>query len=111
MNGYVVPPEYLMLAPWWRNLFNNMAAVQFDHRAIGWLLFLLVPTFWMASRKVRLAPRARLACNALPLALAVQIALGISTLLLRVPVPLAATHQAGALVLFATALWVSRELG
>jgi heme a synthase len=110
MNGYLVPPEYFVLEPWWRNLFNNMAAVQFDHRALAWLLFLLVPTLWMASRKVRLAPRARLACNALPLALVLQIALGISTLLLRVPMPLAAAHQAGALVLFATALWVSHEL-
>jgi cytochrome c oxidase assembly protein subunit 15 len=44
------------------------------------------------------------------LALALQIALGVSTLLLRVPVPLAAAHQAGALLLFAAALWVSHEL-
>jgi cytochrome c oxidase assembly protein subunit 15 len=27
MNGYLVPPEYLVLEPWLRNLFNNMAAV------------------------------------------------------------------------------------
>ena len=33
--------------------------------------------------------------------LAVQIALGISTLLLVVPVPLAAAHQAGAVLVFA----------
>ena len=110
MNGQVVPPEYLMLEPWWRNFFNNMAAVQFNHRLIAWLLFLLVPLFWLASRRLALGPSARLACNALPIVLVLQIALGISTLLLVVPVPLAAAHQAGAMLLFATALWVSHEL-
>ena len=107
MNGHVVPPEYLTLQPWWSNLFNNMAAVQFNHRLIAWLLFFLVPWFWLASRKMQLTPRARLACNTLPLVLALQITLGISTLLLIVPIPLAAAHQAGAMLLFATALWVS----
>ena len=110
MNGHAVPPEYLMLEPWWSNLFSNMAAVQFNHRLIAWLLFILVPSFWLASRKVDLSRRARIACGALPLVLALQIALGISTLLLVVPVPLAAAHQAGAMLLFATALWVSHEL-
>jgi len=110
MNGNVVPSEYFMLEPWWRNLFSNMAAVQFNHRAIAWLLFLLVPLFWLVSRRLELGSRARLACNALLVALAVQITLGISTLLLSVPVALASAHQAGAMVLFATALWVSYEL-
>jgi heme a synthase len=110
MNGHLLPPEYLALQPWYRNLFNNVAAVQFDHRLIAWLLAILVPLFWLGSRRVQLVPRARLACNILVLALALQIALGISTLLLMVPVPLAAAHQAGALTLFATSLWVSHEL-
>jgi len=110
MNGYVVPPEYLALEPWYRNLFNNVAAVQFNHRLIAWLIAILVPVFWFMSRGVALAPRTRLACNALLLALALQITLGISTLLLVVPVALAAGHQAGALILFATSVWLIHEL-
>jgi cytochrome c oxidase assembly protein subunit 15 len=43
-------------------------------------------------------------------ALALQIALGISTLLLAVPVALAAAHQAGALVVFTAALAVTHAL-
>ena len=38
MNGHLIPPEIFMLEPWWRNFFWNMATVQFDHRAIAWLL-------------------------------------------------------------------------
>jgi len=110
MNGHVVPPEYLLLEPWYRNLFNNMAAVQFNHRLIAWVLALAVPALWLMSRGVQMEARARFACNALMLTLALQIMLGISTLLLVVPVALAAAHQAGALLLFANALWVSHEL-
>lgn len=110
MDGHVIPPDYLALEPWYRNLFHNMAAVQFNHRLIAWLIAIFVPAFWLMSRGVPLAPRARLACNALVLVLALQITLGISTLLLVVPVTLAAAHQAGAIILFATSLWVAHEL-
>jgi heme a synthase len=110
MNGYIVPSQYLALQPWYHNLFNNVAAVQFDHRMIACLLAILVPLFWLRSRSVQLQPRARRAGNLLLLALVVQITLGILTLLLRVPVPLAAAHQAGALTLFAVSVWVCFEL-
>jgi len=110
MNGHVVPPEYLLLEPWYRNLFNNMAAVQFNHRLIAWVLAFTVLAFWLTSRRVQMGARARLACNALALILALQVALGISTLLMVVPVVLAAAHQAGAMLLFASSLWVSHEL-
>ncbi len=42
--------------------------------------------------------------------LALQIALGIATLLLVVPMPLAAAHQAGAVLVFAAALNVAHAL-
>jgi len=110
MNGHLIPPEYLALEPWYRNLFANVSAVQFNHRLIAWLIAILVLIFWFMSRGVSLAPRARLACNALLLALVLQITLGISTLLLAVPTALAAAHQAGALTLFAVSLWLTHKL-
>ncbi len=111
MNGTVVPPEILVLEPAWRNFFYNMATVQFDHRAIAWLLALLVPWFWWTLRRTRgLPPRARVGGDVLLVLVAVQIALGISTLLLVVPVPLAAAHQAGAVLVFAAALNVANAL-
>ena len=42
--------------------------------------------------------------------LALQITLGISTLLLVVPVPLAAAHQAGAVLLLTIALLTNHAL-
>ncbi|HEX8874559.1 MAG TPA: COX15/CtaA family protein [Nitrosospira sp.] len=110
MNGHFIPPEIFMLEPWYRNFFDNMATVQFDHRMIAWTLAILIPVFWYKSRSVPLSGSARLACSLLVVMLAIQISLGISTLLLVVPLPLAAAHQAGALLLLTAALWVNHQL-
>jgi cytochrome c oxidase assembly protein subunit 15 len=44
-------------------------------------------------------------------ALALQVTLGISTLLSVVALPLAAAHQAGAVLLYTACLWTARSLG
>lgn len=110
MNGHWVPPEILLLEPWWINFFYNMATVQFVHRAIALVLACAVPLLWWQVMRSAPAPRARIACNVLLGALAVQIALGIATLLLAVPVALGAAHQAGAVIVLAAALWTAHEL-
>jgi len=110
MNGHFIPPEIFMLEPWYRNFFDNMATVQFDHRLIAWILAFLVPLFWFKAMKSELSNTTRLACHLLLIMLVIQISLGIATLLNFVPIPLAASHQGGAVLLFAAALWVSHRL-
>jgi cytochrome c oxidase assembly protein subunit 15 len=111
MHGALVPPEILMLEPWWRNFFWNMATVQFDHRLLAWALALLVPLLWWQLRATPALPaRARAGGHLLLALLALQIALGIATLVLVVPIPLAAAHQAGAVLVFAAALNVAHAL-
>lgn len=110
MNGAWIPPGVLALEPVWRNFFENHATVQLDHRLIAYLLAVVVPLFWWAARQKDLSERARLGVNLLLAVLAVQITLGITTLLFVVPVPLAAAHQGGALALFTVALFVVHEL-
>jgi len=110
MNGNIVPPEIFSLEPWHLNFSSNMATVQFDHRLLALLLALLVPWFWLSVRRAAAPRRSRLGAHLLVAALALQIALGIATLLLAVPVPLAAAHQAGALLVFTAALFVAHSL-
>lgn len=110
MNGHVIPPEIFMIDPWYLNFFNNMATVQFDHRLGAWALAFLVPWFWYHVRQAAVSPRARLAAHVLLAALAAQITLGISTLLMAVPVGLGAAHQGGAMVVFGIVLWANHEL-
>jgi len=102
MNGYLVPPEVLTLEPWWRNFLYNMATVQLVHRAFFWLLAVLVPLAWWRHR-------GSTAAHVLMAAFVLQAALGISTLLLRVPVALGALHQGGAVLLLAAALWYAHS--
>ena len=103
MNGELVPPEILMLEPWWKNFFYNIATVQFMHRAFFWLLAILVPIVWWRHRGK--------AATAMLAAFILQAALGIATLVLAVPVPLAVAHQAGAVLLLAAALWTAHARG
>ncbi len=110
MNGHVVPPEIASLDPWYLNLFSNMATVQFDHRLGAWALAVAVPWLWLRSRRYAVSWGARVAIDFLAAALVLQVSLGIATLLLVVPVPLAAAHQAGALVLFTAALCANHAL-
>ena len=110
MNGRVVPSEILLLEPAWKNFFWNMATVQFDHRLIAWLLALLVPLLAWRVRRAGAPRRATHAATALVAMLAVQVSLGIATLVNIVPLPLAALHQAGAVAVFGLALAVAHAL-
>jgi len=110
MNGHIVPPEIFMIDPWYLNFFNNMATVQFDHRLGAWLLAFLAPWFWLKIRSAGITGNARLAANLLLLVLAIQIGLGITTLLLAVPVAWGAAHQGGSMVVFGVLLWLNHEL-
>ena len=111
MNGSVVPPEIFMIEPWWKNFFWNMATVQFDHRLLAWALAFVVPALWWKLRaNPGLPARARTGGGILLGLLVLQIALGIATLLLVVPIPLAAAHQGGAVLVFAAALNVAHAL-
>jgi cytochrome c oxidase assembly protein subunit 15 len=110
MNGHLIPPELFRIEPWYLNFFNNMATVQFDHRLVAWWLAFAVPWLWYESGRGGLPARTRLLTHLLLAATALQIALGIATLLLVVPTALATAHQAGALVVFTVALAVNHSL-
>lgn len=110
MNGRLIPEGTLTLEPQWRNFFENVTTVQFDHRLLATALFLLIPVYWVLANRRRLPSRVRWGFHILLAILIIQVTLGISTLLLFVPVSLAATHQGGALALFTAALFLSHQL-
>jgi heme a synthase len=111
MNGALVPQEIMSLDPWWKNFFYNLATVQFDHRLLALVLACAVPMlWWKVSGVPSVRERARIGSHCLLVMLCVQFALGVLTLVNVVPVPLAALHQAGALLLFAFALNLAHTL-
>src|SRR5438445_4534266 len=110
MDGSLVPPGYAELEPFVRNWFENVAAVQFDHRLLATTTAVVVLVLWLAGQRAGLPRPAGLALHALLAAAALQFALGVSTLLLVIPIPLAAAHQAGAVLLLTAAIVLRHTL-
>jgi cytochrome c oxidase assembly protein subunit 15 len=110
MEGRLVPAGYAQLRPFLLNWFENIAAVQFDHRALAAATAGGVLLLWAGGLRAVLPQPARVALNALLAATALQVMLGVSTLLLVVPTPLAAAHQAGAVLLLTAAIVLRHAL-
>jgi heme a synthase len=94
MNGAWIPDDLARPGPWW----DNPTAVQFAHRLGAFALAGLCLFAWL---------RAPAAFGLVLAVAAAQFALGVATLLLQAPLPLALAHQAGALALFAASLWAA----
>lgn len=105
-----IPEDILAFSPALRNFTENPTTVQFDHRILGTSTLTLITGMYLLSRKCTLPPRAYKAAAAVAAMGWMQVALGISTLLTYVPVPLAASHQSGSLILLSLAIWLSHEL-
>jgi cytochrome c oxidase assembly protein subunit 15 len=97
MDGELIPDGLLVMTPAWRNLFENAMTVQFTHRMIAYVIALIALLHGLTAR-------AGSAWSLLAV-IAIQIELGIVTLLAQVPLPLALLHQAGAMIVLATAVW------
>jgi cytochrome c oxidase assembly protein subunit 15 len=104
MDGSLVPAGYAQLQPFVLNWFENVGAVQFDHRLLATATIAAALIMWAAGQRAALPRPARLALHALLAAAALQFALGVLTLLLVVPIALAAAHQAGAVLLLTAAI-------
>jgi len=110
MGDHWLPPGLMALEPFWRNFFDNMTTVQFDHRYLAITTLVLVVIYWFKVRQTEVPSRVKIAVNALLHTAILQVALGIATLLLAVPVILGATHQGVAMLLFTIALYLVHGL-
>lgn len=103
MNGQYFPQGMGGFSPWYTNLTDNPIMVQFLHRNLAYTLGLLLALqVWRERANLSLR-------HPLVLVIAAYIAqftLGVLTLLTGVPVWLGALHQANALLLFTTTLWL-----
>jgi len=110
MDGRLVPADYGALSPWGANLFENHAAVQFNHRVLAIATLAGALALWIASLNTPMTGPARRMMALLAVVAAVQVALGISALLLVVPIWLGTLHQAGALALLTVAICALHSL-
>lgn len=109
MDGAWVPRGLFVLEPVWRNHFENITLVQFQHRILAMATVVAVVLMrWMVDGHLR-GGRQRLAANAVVAMAVLQMALGVATLVLVVPVPVAVAHQGGALMVLSAVLWLMAE--
>lgn len=106
MGGRLFPEGVPLLEPAWRNLVDQPIVIQFVHRWFAWIA---------AGAAIALAVRAKRAgvprmwlIHAL---VTLQIALGISTLLSGVAIPIAVAHQLTAALLLAALVTAAHGLG
>jgi cytochrome c oxidase assembly protein subunit 15 len=105
MDGGLFPRAGLALKPAWRNALENPAAVQYVHRVLAVTLLASLSLAALWARLARLPAAARRPILLAAAAAWAQVGLGIATLLLSVPVPLAVLHQMGAMTLVALLTW------
>jgi cytochrome c oxidase assembly protein subunit 15 len=95
--------------PWWRNLFENALTVQFEHRMTAYALFAIAVFHTIDAVRSR-AGRAAKGASWLAAAVTLQALLGILTLLNHVPIVLALTHQAVAILVLTLAVAQAERL-
>ena len=105
MNGEWVPGSLVSMSPWWRNVFENTILIQFIHRWFAIIVLLAILAMFVCSLKQSFKTYAIVV---LVFAVA-QVLLGITALVMRVPVAVGAAHQATAVALLASCLLVAHR--
>jgi cytochrome c oxidase assembly protein subunit 15 len=105
IDGAFIPATDRLLfeTPWWRNLFDNTLTVQFEHRMTAYTLFALALLHAIDAVQSRSGRAVISGAWWLFAAITLQATLGILTLLKQVPIDLALTHQAIAIVVLTLA--------
>jgi heme a synthase len=103
IDGALVPSAERLwfLQPAWRNLFENTLTVQFNHRLIGYTIWVAAILHMWGAWRTR---HAFYGAAILAAAVTAQAGLGVITLLHQAPIPLALAHQALAIVVLTIAV-------
>ncbi|SCU81542.1 LAFA_0C05666g1_1 [Lachancea sp. 'fantastica'] len=96
----------------WRNMLENPATVQLNHRILATTAFfgVFAMHMWVNKRKNIIPQNAVRSMHAMMGVATLQVTLGIFTLLYLVPISLGSLHQAGAMALLTNALIFAAQL-
>jgi cytochrome c oxidase assembly protein subunit 15 len=106
MGDTFIPRGLYATTPAWLAAFEDITTIQFNHRMFAYALFVVLNVYAFLIYRSAPAGRGRLGAVLLVAALCLQVVLGISTLLLHVPVWLATAHQGGAVLLLTATLFL-----
>lgn len=98
-SKFIHETVYIEQNPLYKNFVEGKSGVQFIHRIIAYLVVISIGLIWFKSKKETLTAWQQKGINWLLLLVTVQFVLGVSTLVLHVPVWLGVAHQVGAFFL------------
>ncbi|KAL2316611.1 hypothetical protein Fmac_030487 [Flemingia macrophylla] len=110
MGDTWIPEDIFEMKPLIRNFFENTSTVQLDHRVLATATLISMGVLWWSTRKLDIHPAVRSVIGGALGMAALQVTLGISTLLSYVPVSLGTAHQAGALTLLTFMLLLNHTI-
>lgn len=105
MNNDWIAESVYSMTPLWSNFVNGIAGVQFIHRTFAFVVLGLIIYIFYQSRKIQLIQIEKNAINLLLITVFFQMALGIITLVMGVPIWLGVIHQLGAFILLASTVF------
>ncbi|MDA9619789.1 COX15/CtaA family protein [Alphaproteobacteria bacterium] len=109
MMGQIIPDGLFYYDPWYMNLFNNPLTLHFQHRTFAYAVGIIGIALWWNYRSDR-DKKIVIAVNMVLVTIFLQIILGVLTIINMVPIPLAAAHQAGAVVTLSAGLYLLDRL-
>ena len=105
MNEQFIPDGYYLNEYGWKNIFENTIAINFNHRWLASLTFLLICSFHLYLLISTKYKGDNLSLILVIITISLQFFLGIVTLINNVPIFLASLHQTNSVLLLASMLF------
>ncbi|MDG1996475.1 MAG: COX15/CtaA family protein [Emcibacteraceae bacterium] len=109
MFDKVIPDGLFAGAPWYINMLDNPLTIHFEHRTFAYVVTIIALALWWKLKSDR-SDSLRLAAHFVMLTILMQFALGVLTIINMVAIPIAAAHQAGAVVALSAGLFLLNRL-
>ena len=113
MGDSFVPQGLFSITPAWKNLFENPATVQFIHRCTAYIIVLSVVILFLKGLKTdRLYPELKIKSYliAVLILMFLQVSIGITTLVNKVPVLWGVLHQFTGVALLTSLIFLTHKL-
>jgi len=105
MNEKWIAEAVYAMSPLWENFVNGLAGVQFIHRELAYLILGLIIYIFFKAKSLQLIKIEQQAVNLLLITVCLQVILGITTLIMGVPIWLGIAHQIGAFLLLGASVF------
>ena len=109
MMGQLIPDGLFFSEPWYMNMLDNPLTLHFEHRILAYIVTILATGLWWELRGDSNAS-VRMSAHLLMMTVLLQVTLGILTVINMVAIPLAASHQAGAVIALSAGLYMLNRI-